>query len=176
MNLPKKYQWLNSEPGPRMLVEALKLYGTKEMPGNADSPEILAWAKETGLNRAYSSDAVAWCGLFMAVVAKRADKEFPKDPLWARNWVKFGEAADTPMLGDVLVFTRDGGGHVGIYVGEDDTTWHVLGGNQTDAVTITRLKKNRLLAARRPSWKIAQPSNVRKVFLDASGVVSENEA
>jgi cell wall-associated NlpC family hydrolase len=36
------------------------------------------------------------------------------------------------MLGDVLVFRRGGGGHVALYVGEDEEAFHVLGGNQAD--------------------------------------------
>ena len=34
------------------------------------------------------------------------------------------------MLGDILTFKRNGGGHVGLYVGEDKDCYHVLGGNQ----------------------------------------------
>lgn len=174
--IPQKYQWLLTEPGPRMLIEALKLFGTKEMSGVKDNPEILAWANETGLNRVYSADSVPWCGLFLAVVAKRSDKEIPKDPLWARNWAKFGTNTGQPGLGDVLVFKRGSGGHVALYIGEDDTAYHCLGGNQSDAVTITRIEKKRCIATRRPIWKIVQPVNVRKVVLEPDGELSENEA
>jgi uncharacterized protein (TIGR02594 family) len=174
--IPKKYQWLNNEPGPRMLVEALKTFGTKEMPGTGDNPEILSWANETGLHRVYSADSVPWCGLWMATIAKRADKQPVEDPLWARNWAKFGQEVTEAMLGDVLVFKRGSGGHVALYVGQDKEAYHCLGGNQSDAVTITRIAKNRCIAIRRPEWKIAQPANVRKVVLQASGQLSENES
>lgn len=40
--LPSTYAWLGGEPGPRMLLEALKLFGTLEAPGNADNPTILS--------------------------------------------------------------------------------------------------------------------------------------
>lgn len=174
--LPPQYRWLASEAGPKMLVEALRLYGTKERPGTGNNPEILSWARETGLQAVYTADSIPWCGLFMAVVAKRADKEVPKDPLWARNWSNFGTPVVEPGLGDVLVFSRGSGGHVAIYVGEDDTCFHCLGGNQSDAVTITRIRKDRLIVARRPVWKIAQPVNVRKIELEPGGEISINEA
>jgi uncharacterized protein (TIGR02594 family) len=174
--LPEKYQWLLNEPGPKMLVEALKLYGTKEVPGNNDNPEILSWAAETGLSRVYSADAIPWCGLFIAIVAKRADKTFPDNPLWALNWAKFGAHKPHPELGDVLTFKRNGGGHVGLYVGEDNDCWHVLGGNQGDAVNIKRFTKDRLYECRSPIWKIAKPGNIRKVYLQPDGEVSDNEA
>lgn len=176
--LPGAYNWLNDEGAPRILVEALKLYGTLETPGNASNPEIIAWANEVGAKTGmlYNDDAVPWCGLFMAVCAKRAGYEPPDISVRASAWSTFGNPSDKPMLGDVLVFTRTGGGHVGLYVGEDAEAYHVLGGNQSDAVTITRIAKSRFSAARRSPFKIGQPKNVRRVMLKPSGGLSQNEA
>ena len=56
-----------------------------------------------------------------------------------------------PITGAVLIFERNSGGHVGFAVGQDDTHFYVLGGNQSDAVTITRVAKSRLLGARWPA-------------------------
>jgi len=175
--LPSRYAWLARELGPKMIVEALKLYGTLEAPGSANNPTIVAWAKEVGGEVAdvYKADSIPWCGLFMAVVARRAGKEIPKHPLWALSWSAFGARTDAPALGDVLVFTRNGGGHVGLYVGEDAGAFHVLGGNQSDRVCITRIAKARLYAARRPLYRI-QPANVRPIHLEATGALSLNEA
>jgi uncharacterized protein (TIGR02594 family) len=175
--LPSRYGWLAREPGPKMIVEALKLFGMMETPGSANNPTIIAWAKEVGGEVAdvYKADSIPWCGLFMAVVAKRAGKELPRHPLWALSWSAFGAKTDAPALGDVLVFSRNGGGHVGLYVGEDSSAFHVLGGNQSDRVCITRVAKARLYAARRPLYRI-QPANVRPIHLDATGSLSLNEA
>jgi hypothetical protein len=52
----------------------------------------------------------------------------------------------------------------------------VLGGNQNNSVNVARIAKNRLNQARRTAWKIAQPVNVRKVHLEAKGVITTNEA
>lgn len=174
--LPKQYAWLNAEKLPSLLATALSLYGTAEKPGPGNNPSILAWAKATGLDKVYKADATAWCGLFMAYVALQSRWEVPVNPLAARNWQEFGVKAIVPMLGDVLVFARKGGGHVGIYVGEDDGAYHVLGGNQSNMVNIKRVAKTRLLQARRCRWKVAQPGNVRVVKLAASGTLSQNEA
>jgi uncharacterized protein (TIGR02594 family) len=175
--LPSRYGWLAREPGPKMIVEALKLFGTLETPGSANNPTIIAWAKEVGGEVAdvYKADSIPWCGLFMAVVAKRAGKEIPNHPLWALSWSAFGAKSPTAALGDVLVFVRNGGGHVGLYVGEDSSAFHVLGGNQSDRVCITRIAKNRLYAARRPLYRV-QPANVRPIHLEATGALSLNEA
>lgn len=175
--LPPAYRWIDEvRPLPRMVAEALRLYGTVETPGTADNPVILGWAKEAGLSKAYSSDAVPWCGLFMALVAKRAGKAAPAKPLWARSWSRFGIASPQAAPGDVLVFSRArGGGHVGLYVGEDETAFHVLGGNQADAVSIVRIAKSRCIAIRRPIYRV-QPVSVAPVHLAASGVISTDEA
>jgi uncharacterized protein (TIGR02594 family) len=173
--LPARYAWLANEPAPRMLIEALKLYGVHEAKGSADNPVIIGWAKETGLSRTYREDVTPWCGLFMAVVARRAGKPLPKSPLWARDWATWGEASPKAALGDVLVFVRDGGGHVGLYVGEDSHAYHVLGGNQSDQVSITRILKSRCIAVRR-LYFVAPPANVRPVRLSPNGSISTNEA
>jgi len=167
------YSFLDKEPGPKMLLEALKLVGTKEKTGAENNPEILAWAKECDL-KAYNADEIPWCGLFAAVIAKRAGKTVPWQPLWARNWASFGSLCE-PELGAVLVFSRGTSGHVGLYVGEDRECFHVLGGNQSDAVGFTRIERGRLIASR-AEYKTAKPANVRKIILTAAGTVSTNEA
>jgi uncharacterized protein (TIGR02594 family) len=175
MNLPKKYQWLQKEPAPRHLLKAIELYGTTEIVGPQNNPVIMGWAQELSLKQ-YTNDDIPWCGLYVAIVMKRADREVVKDPLWARNWAKFGVESKVPMLGDVLVFQRETGGHVGLYVFESKTHFGVLGGNQGNAVSIVMIAKNRLIACRRPPYH-TQPLNVRKIALDSTGVpVSTNEA
>jgi uncharacterized protein (TIGR02594 family) len=178
MALPARYADLKKEGAPKILIEALKLYGVLETPGTASNPRIMAWADEIGgsVEEAYLSDDIAWCGLFVAVVCKRADKPVISNPLWALSWSAWGVPKKTPELGDVLVFTRKGGGHVGFYVGEDEMAYHVLGGNQDNAVSIKRIEKKRLYCARTPLWKIAKPSNVRRIWRAATGKPSENEA
>lgn len=176
MPLPAQYAWLSKEAGPKMLVEALKLYGTLEAAGAKDNPTILGWAAELGLSKTYSHDSIPWCGLFIGVVAKRAGKDVVDSPLWALSWAEFGKPADGgAMLGDVLTFKRDGGGHVALYVGEDAGAYHCLGGNQSDQVCITRIAKTRFYRARRPLYNV-QPANVRKVLLVSNGTLSKNEA
>lgn len=175
--LPNKYSYLLAADMPLTIRKAMELYGTLETAGTANNPVIIAWAKEVGQDVAnvYKADSIPWCGLFAAVVAKRAGKAVVKSPLWALSWSNFGQEVLNPGLGDVLVFTRNGGGHVGFYVGEDATCYHVLGGNQSDSVNIARINKARLYTARRPSYKLA-PSTVKAVALHASGAVSTNEA
>ena len=182
--LPKPYRDLAAPDVPRMIREAVALYGTTEDPGAANDPQIMAWARETARHvKGYTADSIPWCGLFAAVVAQRAgwETEIPNNPLWALNWLGFGSPVDQPALGDVLVWRRKGGGHVGFYVGEDATHYHCLGGNQGDAVSIVRLPKAPsqtgvgFRGARRPPWRVAQPATVRPIHRTARGVVPNSE-
>ncbi|MDZ7824493.1 MAG: TIGR02594 family protein [Ahrensia sp.] len=203
MATPKGYEWLNNTAGlPRTIVEGLKLFGTREIVGRGSNRTIMEWRDElnaaAGVNPlakkivGYGDDDIAWCGLFAAIVAFRAGKEVVENPLWARNWANFGqmiaynvgttaipklqfEAGKVASLGDCLVFVRNGGGHVGWYIGEDGTAYHVLGGNQSNAVTITRVEKARCIAIRRPEYNSA-PASVKAYKLAARGGLSRNEA
>ncbi len=170
------YNFLQEEKSPQILVQAVKMLGVKEIVGKKHNPVILGWAKELGLNKVYTADEIPWCGLAVGYAAHKAGLKVVDKPLWALNWAKFGTKVNEPMLGDVLTFKRNGGGHVGIYIGEDKDCYHVLGGNQGNAMSITRILKTRLYQARRTAWKVAQPANVRKVLLNAKGTISKNEA
>ena len=41
-------------------------------------------------------------------------------------------------------------GHIGFYWAEDDDAYHILGGNQSNSVSVTRIAKERLITARWP--------------------------
>lgn len=177
MQLPISYQWLTHIEQPRIIQEGLALLGVAERHGPEHNPEIMQWAAECGLSRSYTADEIPWCGLYAAVVVKRASWEPVRDPLWARNWSGFGLGSPKPGLGDVLVFSRGSGGHVGFYIAEDADAYHVLGGNQGDKVSIVRILRTRLLHARRPQWRVAQPASVKPYRVAmGGGKLSENEA
>lgn len=179
--LPDAYKDLNDYLILPLLKEAVQLYGTKEFDGPANNQVILDWAKELGstISQYYTSDELAWCALFVSVCAKRAGYQAPEgfDILRAKSFAKWGDPIlpQNASLGDVLVFSREGGGHVGIYVGEDAKCYHVLGGNQGNAVCIVRIPKERLMAARRPPMN-AIPKCVQKIKRSPLGIISKNEA
>lgn len=179
----RKYEHVYAPDAPRTIREAVKLIGTHEVAGSANNRVILAWAREVAQaigvdDLGYNADSIPWCGLAAAVVCVRSgwSAQVPKTPLWARSWAVFGNGVDVAGLGDVLVFSREGGGHVGFYVAEDDANYHVLGGNQNDEFNIKPVAKKRCIAIRRPKWRVAQPATVRPVHVTPGGVVSTNEA
>lgn len=122
---------------------------------------------------------VPWCGAFVATCFRKVDPdiELPKNPAGARNWQHWGQSTD-PVFGALLVFWRISvnhwAGHVGFYYGEDTTHYHVLGGNQSNAVNVMRKKKDHLLSAR---WPEGVRVTGRKIFLTGAGVpITTNEA
>ena len=175
--LPQKYQWIYSVGQlPKMVTAFLAIYGIKETPGTANTPVIMGWAKKLGL-KDYIADSIAWCGLAMAWIATQAGYPYSiENPLWAKNWKAFGTPVTIPMFGDVVTFTRAEGGHVGIYIAEDNDCYHVGGGNTSDQVMITRILKTRLYSASMPKFKIGAPASRKRYFVDASGEISTNEA
>lgn len=157
--------------------EARHLMGIHEDTGPGSNKVILDWATTLGID--YKDDDIPWCGLFVAhcIGSTLPAEALPSNPLGARNWAKFG-AACKPQLGAVLVFWREslasGLGHVGFYNGEDDEAYQVLGGNQSDSVSIARVGKDRLLGARQPAT--VSPLTGGPVRRTTSGELSQNEA
>lgn len=178
--LPEAYKDLENMYKTPLAKEALALYGTTEFEGAANNPVILGWAKELGhtISDYYRKDEIAWCGLYMGVCAKRAGYIPPVgfNTLRAKSWSQWGDPiTGEPMLWDILVFNRQGGGHVGIYVGEDNVCYHVLGGNQGDRVSISRVPKERLVAARREPMN-SLPKTLKRIYRAPNGAISTNEA
>ncbi|SOC22122.1 NlpC/P60 family protein [Rhodobacter maris] len=156
------------------MAEAARMKGLHE---RRDTAELRAWFDRTV--RWIDPREVAWCGAFVATCIRSAlpAAELPENPLGARAWGSFGDPVE-PVFGAVLTFWRGAPtgwqGHVGFYWGEDASACHVLGGNQSDAVTVTRIAKTRLLAAR---WPAGQPVTGRKILLTPQGQpLSTNEA
>ncbi len=165
---------------PRLVREGMVFLGLKEVAGDKSNPVITNWAKETTIKADdwYNTDSIPWCSLFMAVIAQRAQWDISKIDLRALSWVNFGK--EVPLLdgcmGDVAVFKRSGGGHVGVLIGwsKDKKSLYILGGNQSDSVSIVRMPITRLHAMRRPPYKIA-PETAKQYFFDSMGALSTNE-
>lgn len=160
----------------KWMAYGLSLVGTKEIKGPKHNPTILQWVKNLGryVGIDVKDDETAWCGVFAGEVVQKAGFVPPTLCFRASEWGKFGDPLDEPAYGAILVFTRSGGGHVGFYDSEDASHYHVLGGNQSDQVNITKIAKNRLTAVRWPDG-VAKPVTGR-VFAKLGGPVSKNEA
>jgi uncharacterized protein (TIGR02594 family) len=78
--------------------------------------------------------------------------KYPKAYYRAKAWLDWGMPLQMPAHGCVVVFSRAGGGHVGLVVGESpDWSLAVLGGNQGNAVSIAMFDRDRVLGYRWPA-------------------------
>lgn len=135
------------------------------------------------LDKALRLDAseIPWCGAFvgMVIAATQPREVLPVNPLGARNWLKFGSEVKEPQVGAVAVFwrgTKSGwSGHVGFVVGHDKTHLHILGGNQSDSVSVARIAKDRLLGYRWPATAPDVPTG-KLALSSISASVTTNEA
>ena len=134
------------------ITEGKSVWGLHESRNNK---ELKAWLISDGKTLG-DPKALPWCGDYTETAIKKSLPSEPftgklgENPYWARNWLHFGVATN-PVYGAVIVFSRGKGGHVGFVVGEDDTDYYVLGGNQGDSVNIVRLDKDRFLGCRWPA-------------------------
>lgn len=157
---------------PHWLKIARQYEGVAEIQGPATNKTIAAWIKKLGAW--WSGDAVPWCGLFVAAVMLEAGLPYPVLYPQAKAWSSYGSRLRTQFLapGAILVFGRKGGGHVGFYIGEDATHYHVFGGNQKNEVNIMRIEKSRLIASRWPKGEAVLGGPVK---IAANGMISTNE-
>lgn len=158
------------------LTVAKNCLGQKEYPGAPSNPVILNWAKRAGrfLGIGYDGDHVPWCGLFVSFCMLEAGINPPSIAVRASSWAAWGVPLSKGTLGAVLVFTREGGGHVGFYLSEDALFYHVLGGNQSDKVCVVKIPKTRCSAIRWPST-VPLPTT-GPIIAEFNGNVSVKEA
>ena len=107
-----------------------------------------------------------WCAAFVNSVLAEAgipgSDSVHRYPLLARSFLTWGDSVDRSaiQLGDVVIFPRGRAGwqgHVGFYV---DTVWisgveywQILGGNQSNSVSVDLYPANRAIGIRRAAQK-----------------------
>lgn len=155
---------------PPWLALARTHIGLKEVPGAQHNATILSWVKALG--GWFKDDETPWCGTFVGFCMFKAGFAPPKDWYRAKDWLNFGKATP-PRVGAIAVFGREGGGHVGFVVGEDASRLYVLGGNQSNAVSIMPIGKDRLLGLRWPAQLALSDATLPGM---SGGASSANEA
>lgn len=157
---------------PLWLSVARMLIGIHE---HADEAVILRWAKDINAPGWYDDSDKPWCAVFLnrlmlACQLPMAGKGF--ELLRARSFESWGVPLVIPSFGCVMTFKRPEGAHVGLYLGEDQTRYCILGGNQSNAVSVTWIAKERLTTMR---WPMGLPAHEGRVWLTGTGPTSVNE-
>ncbi|MFT3731014.1 MAG: TIGR02594 family protein [Hyphomicrobium sp.] len=136
---------------PAWLQAAWAELGVREIPGDANAPEILRYFRDAG-DETVETEATPWCAAFAGAMLKRAGVS-GTGSLLARSYLDWGDALDDTRLGAIAVLARGDDpttGHVGFVLGEAGAKLFLLGGNQGDAVAVAAFDKTRLLGLRWP--------------------------
>ncbi|HYW16417.1 MAG TPA: TIGR02594 family protein [Allosphingosinicella sp.] len=99
-------------------------------------------------------DSTPWCSAFVNWCLARAGIEGTNSG-WARSWADWGEPIDPPRPGAIAVWARGRDfaeeplvtGHVSFFVEDRGDSLLVLGGNQSDSVSLKTYPKRGYLAA-----------------------------
>jgi uncharacterized protein (TIGR02594 family) len=170
---------------PLWIEAGLQLLGTKEVPGKADNPVILQWAKDEGgdIAKSYTHDSIPFCALGINHILTKAGLK-GTETLWALDF------ADTkkwpsirlpgPAVGAIAAMTRSGGGHVITVMGRDQHGNIMgLGFNQSDTVSIIPFPLDRLNHGFMWPLSVPLPEKIgyaKLPIVKSDGRVSSNEA
>jgi len=134
---------------------AYSLLGEKEIPGGQHNPKILEFFRASGLK--VHDDETPWCDAFLDYCIAKAGYQ-PSPGARARSeldWEGFEGVEESELRqGDIVVFSRAGGGpgsgHVGFFDHwTEDGRLAILGGNQSDQVKISFFTTDNVLGYRR---------------------------
>lgn len=140
-------------------VLAQRFVGLAEVAGRVANPQILAMLR---LDQKWPiDDSVPWCSAFVNFVCWLLRLPRSKS-LRARSWLSVGRPIplEWAQAGfDVVILKRglsdagpdvqDAPGHVGFFAGQDNEHVLLLGGNQSDSVSIASFPRSRVLGVRR---------------------------
>lgn len=138
--------------------------GMQEIKGPMHNPEIVQMFADVG-HSWVKDDETAWCAAFVGAMIERAGLPSTRK-LNARSYLDWGKSVDLADAepGDMVIFSRGDPsgwqGHVGFYVRNAGAHIEVLGGNQSNSVSVARYPKSRLLGVRRypaPEGHVAAP-------------------
>jgi len=139
--------------------------GLEEIPGAKDNAEVVQMFADVG-HSWVKDDETAWCAAFVGAMLERAGLKSTR-ALDARSYNDWGEEIDIEdaLPGDIVVFWRGSPnswkGHVGFFVRNAGVNIEVLGGNQSDSVSIAHYSKKRLLSVRRMTTSTAPAQSLR---------------
>lgn len=167
-------------PQPVPMVQApwvqigLKKQGLMET--GKTKPELMAFLKSDGKTLGDPAK-LPWCGDFVQTCIALAipSEPVPGNPYWARNWLNFGQEIK-PTFGSVVVFSRSQkDGHVAFILGEsyDGSAWIILGGNQSNSISVTAKSKDTTLGTRWP--KTVDVPTITLPKMAKNGKLSVNE-
>jgi uncharacterized protein (TIGR02594 family) len=142
------------ESGSNPKIEAMAAYIGRKFPEQADYAAI------------YDDDSIAWCGVCTAFCLAACTPEGisgPFGPTDTDRWMWAQSFADDygyirlvqPVLGSIVVMSREGGGHVTMFEDWDDGMLRCRGGNQSNEVNVSSYDPDTVIAYCWPKgWEV----------------------
>lgn len=136
-----------------------------EVSGPKSNPKILEVYKAVdGLdNMELNDDEIPWCSCFVNWCVQQAGGKGTRSAM-ARSWLNWGEKSDG-QVGDIVVLKRGTSnvqGHVGFVVKKGLLSVDVIGGNQSNNVTVQSFSRTKVLGYR-TSKDIKEQSSSNKI-------------
>lgn len=139
------------DAAPAHMIVARAELGVSEILGHRHNTRIIEYHAATPL--AAKEDEVAWCSAFVCWCMERVGRSHTRSAA-ARSWLSYGARIlpEHARYGDVVVFARGKSswqGHVAFFVFAEPGRIHVLGGNQSNRVSVAAYGTGSLLGIRR---------------------------
>jgi uncharacterized protein (TIGR02594 family) len=125
--------------------------GQAEVPGREHNPRILEYLEVAGFQDVQNDDD-AWCAVFANWALIMAGHPGTQSRM-ARSFLGYGKTLAKPVKGCIVVLKRDNNpaqGHVGFFSHAKDKRVYLLGGNQSNKVSIASFPEGDVLAYRMP--------------------------
>lgn len=137
---------------PGWLALAADMLGVKEGPGAANNAQVVKLFADAGFP-GIKTDSTAWCAAYVNAMLERAGHRGSRS-LAARSFENWGVGLKEPALGCIATKKRAGSswqGHTGFVVGANKEQVFLLGGNQSDQVSVAAFKRSEIVAFRWPA-------------------------
>ena len=116
------------------VAEAERLSGVHEIKGQSHNPRIQEYL--ASVNLAGYPDETQWCAAFVNWCIKTAGYT-PFANAWADAWRNYGSPLKTPRIGAIASMPN----HVGFFVYMKNNVPYLLGGNQSNTISIAKAPK-----------------------------------
>ena len=152
----------------RNLLDVLKEeLHTREIAGASHNPDVVKYWSATWYKP--TNDDEAWCAAFMNWALKEAGLPYTGSPR-ALDFLNWGIPAKKPEPGCMMI--RDygnGRGHVAVLLGETDTHYQIIGGNQANKVGVDWWPKTGVWHCRRLKKRMMSKTAIL-TFLEGLGL------
>lgn len=136
----------------QIIYDLAKRYlGVAEVPGPKSHP-LLAEMFQTAPAWLDQDDSkTAWCGIFRGYLGLWTGTGIPQAHYRAKEWLTWGEAVplSEARRGDTVVTKRSGGYHVALFDRLEGGRLYLLGGNQSNKVSIAPFAPSLVQGVRR---------------------------